>query len=500
MKEVVRYEELADLLVGGKDFICELGEQHGIGSSSLIIRKCGKTILIDRGIAFDGSGVNKTTSLPAGGNLEGVHIDLMIFTHVHADHAGLIVPTVLAHDEARVVFSKKTLEELKIVLADALSVQRKEAKKSHLFGVEAPNVLFNEGDVVNFLVRAEAGSYEIVDTDQEDVWITWEDWPNWDFGFTFSGHTSGAFISFIKTPDGDGIVATGDVCSHNQELTPGVSSPDESFLEMAEFRKCRRIILVTEATNGNRDRQECQAEMDTRLKTVLDETERRGGQALCPVFMVNRGPNIVAKLVRLGYKVFVAGGVRKTLRAEVEPTLLQKWLADGTVMMIQNGNDYENQIRNAAHGKYGFRPIVTSSATLDQGAGVDFAIEMLSDERNSLISTGHRFDGSAMSEFFEIKDKPIGRGHTIVFTKIERGFRSVKKIVNVRCSGHHFDYTAHSYRKGLVKLATSLSPNMVFVKHCTEDGFHGFESALHGELGENCPPVNWARHLHLFEL
>jgi Cft2 family RNA processing exonuclease len=499
--QVIRFDELADYLATGHDFIVELGEQKGIGSSSLIIRKCGKTILVDRGLAFEGAGNEKLTTFPAGANLEGIHIDIMIFTHVHADHAGLIVPTILTHEESRVIFSRKTLEELKIVLADSLSIQRKETQKSYFSGLPAPVAMFNEEDVATFIARAEGGFYEVLDTDdEEDVWISWEDWPGWDFGFTFSGHTPGSFISFIKTPDGDGIVATGDVCGHDQETTKGIPMPRESFLKMADFRKCRRIILITEATNGNRDREESQEEMDARLKAVLAETERKGGHALFPVFMVNRGPNIVMKLVRLGFKVFVAGGVRKTMKAEIPPALLEQWLKDGTVMTIQNGKDYEEQLRSAAHGKFGFRPVVTSSATLDQGAGVDFAIEMLSVSENVLISTGHRFDGSAMQEFFEIKNKPLGPGHTIVLNKMDRNFHQVKKVVNVRCNGHHFDYTAHSYRKELVTLAAGLNPDVVFVKHCTQEGFKGLETALQSELGEKCPPVSWARHLHLFEL
>ena len=108
--QVIKFEELADCLAGGKDFIVELGEQTGIGSSSLIVRKCGKTGLIDRGIAFEGSGANKLTNFPVGGNLEKIHIDFMIWTHVHQDHMGLIVPTVLAHEESRVIFSRKTLK------------------------------------------------------------------------------------------------------------------------------------------------------------------------------------------------------------------------------------------------------------------------------------------------------------------------------------------------------------------------------------------------------
>ena len=500
MQVVIRFDELADYLAADCDFIVELGEQKGIGSSSLIIRKCGKTILVDRGLAFEGAGAEKLTTYPVGADLKDIHIDLMIFTHVHADHTGLIVPTILAHDESRVIFSRKTLEELKIVLADSLTIQKKEAKKAYFSGLPAPAAMFSEEYVDTFLARAEGGFYEIVNTDEEDEWFSFEDWPDWDFGFTFSGHTPGSFISFIKTPDGDGIVATGDFCGHDQETTEGVPTLRENFLEMGNFRECRRIILITEATNGNRDREESQEEMDTRLKAVLDETERRGGNALFPVFMVNRGPNIVMKLVRLGFKVFVAGGVRKTIKAEIEPALLDKWLADGTVMLIQNGKDYEEQLRAAAHGEYGFRPIVTSSATLDQGAGVDFAIQMLPVPENALISTGHRFDGSAMKEFFEIKNKPLGPGHTIVLNRMDRNFRLEKKGVNVRCGGYHFDYSAHPYCRELVTLATSLNPDVVFVKHCTEEGFHGLESALHNELGEKCPPISWARHLHLFEL
>lgn len=495
---VVKYEDLAGHLASGNDFIVELGEQKGIGSSSLIIRKCGKTILVDRGIAFEGYGTTKVTTLPVGGNLEGIHVDIMFFTHVHADHSGLIVPAVLAHPEARVFLSEKTLEELKVVLADALSVQRKVLKMAYSAGLPAPTPLFSEQDVATFLALVGSSSFNIVNTDEEDEWITFEDWPGWEFGFTFSGHTKGAFISLIKCPDGDGLVFSSDVSGHNQETTQGVKTIDKIFLKMAKFRECRRIIMVTEATNGDRNRTESQEAMDARLKSILEETERRGGNALFPVFMVNRGPNIVAKLVRLGFKVFVAGGVRKTLAIEVGAEIVEKWRADKTVMFIENGPNYMNMLRAATKGEYGFRPIVTSSATLDQGAGVEFAIHMLPVSENVLISTGHRFDGSAMKEFFEIKDKPIGPGHTIVLNQTDNR-RLVKTPVNVRCRGGHFDYSAHSDQSELVTLVAGLKPDMIFVKHCIESGFNGLKSALRAKMGDEIP-IERVEHLHLIEL
>lgn len=508
--QVIRFEKLADHLASrtspkdlttarGIDFIVELGEQTGIGSSSLLVRKCGLTGLIDRGIAFEGYGTTKITTFPAGLNLEDIHIDFITFTHIHADHVGLIIPTLKDHPESRVFFSKMTLEELKVVLEDTLSVQRKTAKSAYYSGLPEPAPLFTEQDVTEFLIRAENGTFEIVDTDNEDVWTTFDDWPGWEFGFTFSGHTKGAFISLVKCPDGDGLVFTGDISGHNQETTQGVKTISESFLKMAKFRNCKRIILITEATNGDHDRGETLEASDARLKALLEETELRGGQALFPVFMVNRGPNIVKKLVRLGFKVFVAGGVRKTLAVEVGPELLKKWLDDKTVMFIENGPNYMTMLRAAAKGEYGFRPIVTSSATLDQGAGVEFAINMLPVPENVLISTGHRFDGSAMQEFFQIKERPIALGQTIVLNHMVNN-QVIKTPVNIRCSGEHFDYSAHSDQSELVTLATNLNPDMIFVKHCTESGFQGLESALHDKLGEKCPPINWARHLHLFEL
>ncbi|PIR42086.1 MAG: hypothetical protein COV30_00065, partial [Candidatus Yanofskybacteria bacterium CG10_big_fil_rev_8_21_14_0_10_37_15] len=490
----VAFEKLLDFInFSNKDFLIELGEETGIGSSSLLVRKCGKIILVDRGLAFEGSGQTKITNFPAGGNLEGIKIDLMIFTHIHLDHIGLIVPTVLAHPESRVIFSEKTFEELKkVILPDSLIIQRKESRKAYFDGLPALPVKFNKEDVDLFLNQAEGDCFDIIDIDEkeDDIWISYDDWPGWNFGFTFSGHTKGAFISLVKCPDGDGFVFSGDVSGHDQETTRGVKALSEVFLEMEKFRDCKRIILVTEATNGNRDREESQEKMDARLKAILNETERQGGNALFPVFMVNRGPNIVAKLVRLGFKVFVAGGVRKTLAIEVGTEIVEKWQAEGTVMFIENGPNYQTMLRMAACGEFGFRPVVTSSATLDQGAGVDFAIEMLPNPENVLISTGHRFDGSAMKEFFEIKNKPLERGTTITLNKLDKFSRPVKNIVNVRCQGEHFDYSAHSYKSELVEFAANINPDFIFVKHCMEEGFEGFKSAfLKNSKNKKRPPI-----------
>ncbi|MBI2065314.1 MAG: MBL fold metallo-hydrolase [Candidatus Yanofskybacteria bacterium] len=497
--QVIKFEELAGYLASRKDFIIQLGEQTGIGSSNSLIQKNGLIGVIDCGMAFEGTGVNKITTFPAGDLLRGIHIDFIILTHAHFDHSGWILPLILAHPESRVFFSKKTLELLKVVLEDTLNIQKKVARAADRTGLEAPAPLFTKQDVSEFLARAEDGSYEVFDSDNEDVWITFEDWPGWEFGFTFSGHMVGAFISLIKCPDGDGIVFSGDLSGHKQETTDGVKTISESFLEMAKFRDCKRIILVIEATYGNRNRAETLETSDARLKAVLEETERHGKQALFLVFQLNRGPNIVKKLVKLGFKVFVAGGVRKTLAIEVGAELVAKWLADKTVIFIENGLNYANMLQSAARGEYGFRPVVTSSATLDQGAGVEFAIQMLPVKDNVLISTGHVFDGSAMQEFFQVKDQPIGPGKTIVLDRmIDNSL--VKTPVNVRCRGEHFDYSAHSDQSELVTFVDGLKPDMVFVNHCMEDGFNGLRSALRDKLRDDSPQIEHLSHLRLLKL
>ena len=495
---VIRYDELADYIASGKDFILELGEQNGIGSSSLLVQICGKLFLLDRGSAFEGTGVNKHTLFPVGDVLEGIHIDAIFLSHVHLDHAGYIPPVVLAHPEARFVLSSKTLEELKITLEDTLNIQIKEADKAHYLGLPEPTILFTEEQVSMFL--NETDSYEIVDTDNEDVCLTWDDFPGWKFGFTSSGHIKGAFWSFIITPENDCITSTGDICSHDQENKKGVLMPNEIFLKKMGFGTWRRTILITEATNGNRDRKESWEDMDSRMKAEIEATFDRGGMVLCPVFMIGKGPNIVAKLARMGFRVFVAGGVRKTIFTEIEPMLLEKWMADKTVMLAIDGPGRKQQMDAVLAGEYGPMVIVCSSATLDQGASTGFAIRMLPMRKNLLISTGHRFTGSKMEEVFKVQDQPLELGRTIVFESIDRFGNIVKTPVNFRCGAIHCDNSSHDYREGLVARAIALNASMVLVKHCTEEGFQGFESGLKEALGDKCPSITHVVHMQVINL
>ena len=480
----VRYGEIAGYIADGKNFIVQLGEQSGIGSSASLINKRDLTGLIDNGVAFEGFGAEKITIPPAGDNLEDLYLHYQIYTHAHADHIARIMQMVLAHHESRVFLSKKTLELLKVILDDELSRQKKSARAAYYAGLEQPTFEFTKEDVVEFfaLFANENDQYKVFDTDNEDVWFTFDDWPGWEFGFTFSGHMVGACISAIKFPDGTGIVFSGDLSGHKQETTQAVKTISERFLEMAKFRECSQIRLVVEATNGDRERSETLEASDARLKATLEKTYRRGGQALFLVFQLNRGPNIVKKLARLGFKVFVAGGVRKTLAIEVGAEQVAKWLADGTVMFIKDGPEYMNMLSAAAKGEYGDRPIVTSSATLDQGAGVEFAFQMLPIHENSLFSTGHIFSGSAMQEFFQIKDQPVELGKTIVLSRLVNN-RPVKTPVHVKCTGEHFDYSANSYKSELVTFINGLRPDMIFVNHCMDTGFEGLSSALTEKLG-----------------
>ena len=149
--QVIKYEDLFMYFAGGKDFLVELGEETGIGASSLLVRKCEKTLLIDRGIAFEGYGVDKVTTFPEGGNLKDIYIDAIILTHIHADHFGFMLPTLKAHPESRVFFSRRTLEESKVVLSDMLTVQKRASRSAYYAGLPVPTPLFSEQDMVDFI-------------------------------------------------------------------------------------------------------------------------------------------------------------------------------------------------------------------------------------------------------------------------------------------------------------------------------------------------------------
>src|SRR5690606_13094692 len=96
------------------------------GSKHLITLKNGKKILLDCGM-FQGMG-RETDSLNRDFGFEPSEVDVMVLSHAHIDHSGLIPKLVKDGYRGRIFCTHATKELAKILLEDSGEIQESDVK------------------------------------------------------------------------------------------------------------------------------------------------------------------------------------------------------------------------------------------------------------------------------------------------------------------------------------------------------------------------------------
>lgn len=474
---------------------CQDGEQKGIGATRHHIGD----IVVDSGVGFDRVNGRNVQYAPGGNWLYGQHIETSIYTHDHMDHLGTAPRFVAEHPETSVLMSSKAFEAGTILLKDSLKIMESDARADRRSHRQSPEMIFTETELEQFL------NHPNVDLVDGPEWFERPDGVK--IGLYPAGHNPGAMSVFIITADGRPIWFTGDISSHDQEIVSGVMLPDPDFLNKYDFIKRPGLVLVTEATNGNRPQIQPRGDIKRDMFRTLRQIEARGGVALYPVFGRNRAGNVASMLMEGDEKgpivPHVDGMARKMLPLEIPN--LEQLIREKKIIFIEQGTDQTSR-DNAAKHRYlldhgadpcnvGFSPILAPSADLSKGYAVEHAIEILPGPNNAVISTGHRFEGSNIKEIFEIE-----RGRTISLEKFVKR-ETVKVPVDVRCDKFHFDFTGHDYQGALVDRIVAVQDMLpanaamdVVVHHCQEDSFHGLQAAVVRRKGLKGPNIHWGQY------
>lgn len=478
---------------------CEHGQQTGIGASCSVIRdENGKIVaVIDSGISFEKTGEFNFQLGPAGDYLRGEHVPLFILTHDHNDHSGSAARFVREHPEAIVIIAKKIIDSLWVMLPDSLKIQTSDIRDAADKGVTIEPI-FNENDLVNFLTGANNDLLVI----EEPGWYK-DILDGWNIGFYWAGHNPGAISVYMVPPSGKNpIQLTGDVSTQNLDIVDGVLTPPESFLN--GFYELPGLTLITEATNGNRGitrRPGCSLQddlahhieqVDKDFFRTIDYTFSRGGIVFCPAFANNRIPRLAKKLVQTGYPVWVDGMGRKMTLIQFPES--EQYLKEGKLNFFSDKFTEGNQEREAAdRGEFGPCVILAPSATLQKGFAVEHAERILPGVNNTLISTGHIFEGSVTKQIFELG---IERGRTIWLDKFKVG----PVAANVRCDVHHCDYSGHDYQDGLAERVRLAKPETLIIHHCNDDGFKGLVDRVVSDPHLLCPKIYRGGHMKEIQL
>jgi len=252
------------------------------GSKHLITLSSGKKILLDCGM-FQGMGKD-TIPLNASFGFTPSEVDVLILSHAHIDHCGLIPKLVKEGFEGPIYSTPATKELSAILLEDSAEIQRDDTrfinKRRAKQGLPPFEPLYDLSDASRAL--------DLFNTIEYDQWQSVL--PELEVMFTDAGHIIGSAAVHLRiTENGKTtrISFSGDVGRYNDAI---LRAP-------AAFSQADYLLL--ESTYGNRLHEEITGTPDKLLAWIEKTCIQKKGKLIIPAFSVGRTQEILYALNQL---------------------------------------------------------------------------------------------------------------------------------------------------------------------------------------------------------
>lgn len=252
------------------------GADRDVTGSCHRIEVSGLRILIDCGLFQGGREIDEENAADFG--FDPRAIDILLLTHAHLDHCGRIPLLVRRGFQGEIVTTAATRELTRVVLLDAARLQQEEAERwarqAHRRGQIVPGPLYTELDALNAMdLFGRRATYGEPIQLAEGVTATFYD----------AGHILGsASIHLDCREDGQRktVIFSGDLGNKGRPILRDPEVPPHAE------------TVVMETTYGDRDHKPLGPSIQE-LYDAIDETLRRGGNAIIPTFALERAQEVL---------------------------------------------------------------------------------------------------------------------------------------------------------------------------------------------------------------
>ncbi|MBS1921514.1 MAG: MBL fold metallo-hydrolase [Bacteroidetes bacterium] len=252
------------------------------GSKHLLTLKSGKKILLDCGM-FQGMG-KETDMMNREFGFNPPEVDVMILSHAHVDHTGLIPKLVKDGFKGKIFCTPATRDLTEVLLQDSAEIQEDEIKytnkRRRMDGLPLLLPLYNMEDAKASVKQLETVEYH--------VWFDVIDGVK--AMFTDAGHIIGSTCVNIKVVE-DGketcLTFSGDVGRYRDAI---LKSP-ENFPQ-ADY-------IVMESTYGDSLHDQSTTTPDLLLRWIEKACLQKKGKLIMPAFSVGRTQEILYDLNQL---------------------------------------------------------------------------------------------------------------------------------------------------------------------------------------------------------
>lgn len=252
------------------------------GSKHLITLKNGKKILLDCGM-FQGLGKD-TGNLNATFGFDAKEVDVMILSHAHIDHSGLIPKLYNDGYRGTIFCTPATFDLAKVLLEDSATIQRDDTrflnKRRAKTGLPPIKPLYSIEDATN--------SFSLFDKKEYEHWFKVTDGVQ--AMFTDAGHIIGSASVHLKINENGKttrLTFSGDVGRYRDLI---LKSP-ETFPQ-ADY-------IIIESTYGDKLHEDAFNGLETLNNWITKTCIEKKGKLIIPAFSVGRTQELLYMLNQL---------------------------------------------------------------------------------------------------------------------------------------------------------------------------------------------------------
>ncbi len=357
------------------------------GSKHLLTLSNGRKILLDCGM-FQGMG-RETDALNRNWGFNPEEIDLMVLSHAHIDHSGLLPKLVKDGYKGKIYCTPATRELAGVLLQDSAEIQEDDVKyvnkRRAAQGQPYLKPLYTKEDALEVL-----GLFEELDYDQ---WLRIDE--DVELLYTDAGHIIGSAVVNLRIKENGKIINltfSGDVGRYRDVI---LKSP-------AVFPQADIILL--ESTYGNSLHDLHLTTPDNLLEWIEKTCIKKKGKLIIPAFSVGRTQEILyalnqleleRRLPELDYFVdsplsIKATEIVKRFPEDFNPTI-QKILKSDTDPFKFNGLKYVKTVEESKLLNFRNEPcvIISASGMAEAGRVKHHISNNIENSRNSILMTGY---------------------------------------------------------------------------------------------------------------
>ena len=376
-----------------------LGGGNEVGKLAMTLETNGLRFLFEYGMC-----PGKPPSFP----LPPPPVDLILLTHAHLDHSGMI-PWVCSRADQTIYATELTGVISSLLQKDSIKIAKME-------GYAAPYSSSDVKEAEHALIPVEPGYNKSIG-------------EIFDLRFHHAGHIPGSLMFELS---GDRkIVFTGDL-----------NVIDTRLMKKAKPVSCD--ILFLETTYGGRDHPK-RKELEKMFLEKIEEVVGRGGVAIIPAFAVSRSQELAIVLKNAGFNVWFDGMGKKVSKIFLKyPNYLRS--ADDLKKAINKINFvHSDQGRKMALKS---EVIITSSGMMDGGPVLSYMNKLKNDSRSAVLLTGYQVEGT---------------NSRLLVDKGKLNFYGV--VEDVQCEVQYYDFSAHAGHSELIQFAKSCNPEKIVLFH-----------------------------------